>query len=51
MSDNVKVALILATTAIICLCIWIYFSPFQTCVRASKDAEWCTRAVGGSKWS
>ena len=33
MNDNVKIALILAVTVILAEAIWIYFSPFQACVR------------------
>jgi hypothetical protein len=36
MSDVVKVALIAAATVIAGVCIYIYFSPYQTCVRAAK---------------
>lgn len=34
MNDNVKIALILAVTVILAEAIWIYFSPFQACVRS-----------------
>ena len=33
MSDAVKIALIFSATSIVCLSMWIFFSPFQTCVR------------------
>ena len=33
MSDAVKVALIFSATCIVCLSMWIFFSPYQTCVR------------------
>ena len=35
MSDVVKVALIAAATVIVVVCLWIYFSPYQSCVRAA----------------
>lgn len=38
MSEPVKVALIIACTALTSLGIWIYFSPYQTCVRARAEA-------------
>lgn len=48
MNDNIKVALILAATVIICVGLWIYFSPFHTCMR---DGTWsaiaCSRAAAG----
>ncbi|HEX8532992.1 MAG TPA: hypothetical protein VF662_02395 [Allosphingosinicella sp.] len=36
MSDVVKVALIAAATVIAAVAIYIYFSPYQTCVRAQS---------------
>jgi hypothetical protein len=33
MSDHVKIALIAAGTFLVALCIWIYFSPYHSCVR------------------
>ena len=48
MSDNVKVALIVAVTLVICLCVWLYFSPFHTCLRAGDfNAGYCARAAAG----
>lgn len=49
MNDNTKVALIIAGTLILCVCLWIFFSPFQTCVRDGEfTVDWCVRAVSGS---
>ena len=39
MSDAVKVVLIFSATCIVCLSMWIFFSPFQTCVRAAKGDD------------
>ena len=39
MSDNVKVALLVCATALLCVAALIWFGPYQTCVRA-----------GGSDW-
>jgi hypothetical protein len=33
-SDLLKAALIISGAAIIATSIWVYFSPYQTCVRA-----------------
>ena len=35
MSDGVKIAIIVAVGLILAVCLYIYFSPFQTCVRAT----------------
>jgi hypothetical protein len=54
MTDRVKAAIILGSAIIIATLLWIYFSPYQTCVRAervqgSSGAEWrCTMAIGGT---
>lgn len=48
MSDNVKVALILAVTALIVLGIWLYFSPYYSCLRADFSELQCARAAGGA---
>jgi hypothetical protein len=36
MSDIIKVALIFSATCIVCLAIWIFFSPYQGCVRSQS---------------
>lgn len=50
-SDAIKIALIVAVTVVTCEAIWIYNSPFQTCLRANPDykyqTNWCTRANSG----
>ena len=33
-SDNVKVAAIIGGAIIVSVAIWLYFSPYQSCVRA-----------------
>lgn len=48
MHDKVKVALIIAATLIICEGIWIFFSPFQNCMRQAEDAIACI-AIGVGK--
>ena len=37
MSDIVKVAVILSVTCFICLAIFIFFSPYQGCVRSQSE--------------
>ncbi len=34
MSDTIKGALIIAAAILVATCVWVYFSPYQTCVRA-----------------
>ncbi|MFA7264316.1 MAG: hypothetical protein WC068_14960 [Caulobacter sp.] len=34
MTEKVKVALIIAGGAVVVTCLWLYFSPYQSCVRA-----------------
>lgn len=36
MTDKIKIALIAALTAVSCVAILIYFSPYQSCVRAHE---------------
>jgi len=52
MADSVKVALIAAVTVLPVTGIWVYFSPYQSCVRAAVSAGtvlkdyaqvWCAR--------
>jgi hypothetical protein len=38
--DGVKIAAIAAIAALGALSAWIYFSPYQTCVRASVANGW-----------
>ena len=48
MSPQVKAALIIAGAIIVGISLWIFFSPFQTCMRAEGGgAIGCTRLVGG----
>ena len=37
MNNNVIIALIVTIGAIICLSLYIYFSPYQTCKRDLKE--------------
>lgn len=39
MSDFVKGAMIVAVAIIIATSLWIYFSPYQSCVRAIADND------------
>ena len=55
MSPQVKAALIVAGAIVIATALWIYFSPFQTCLRAfsnslssANGAIRCTGLLGGS---
>ena len=49
MDNSLKIALVIAAALITGEGVWIYFSPFHTCVRANPDAiaqvNWCTRAA------
>lgn len=53
MSDLVKIAIVLCCTVIVIFIVWMYFSPYQTCLRAeraedSSNAEIrCAVAVSG----
>jgi hypothetical protein len=44
MSEPVKAALILAVALIAAAGLWIYFSPYQTCLRAEKASFMGTEA-------
>lgn len=37
MSDGIKITIIIVTGALIALGIYIYFSPYQSCVRARTE--------------
>jgi hypothetical protein len=54
LSEKVTVAAILAVALIASTSIYVYFSPFQTCLRGGPrttegqpNVAWCTRANGG----
>ena len=47
MTENVTITLILAATTLSSICIWIYFSPYQFCVRSGFNALQCLQALGG----
>jgi len=47
MSNGIKIALILAVTAIIITGMRFYFSPYQSCVRAGWNEFQCVKAEGG----
>lgn len=54
MSDVVKVALIFAITAMLGLALYLYFSPYHSCVRGLKERVdnvraniMCARGLGG----
>jgi hypothetical protein len=43
MSEIVKAALIVAATAIVCSGLFIYFSPYHTCVRDADGGNFSAR--------
>ncbi len=45
MNDKTKIALIIAVAAIICVGMWIYFSPYHSCMRESDNAALCIGSV------
>lgn len=54
MSDLLKASLIIASAIVASVLLWIYFSPYQTCIRMVGDgvpgdraASHCARALGG----
>jgi len=52
MNDRVKSALVIGAAIVIATLLWIYFSPYHTCVRAERaeNAEWrCAIAMGGRR--
>jgi len=52
MSDLVKAALIVAAAIVVAVSIWIYFSPYNSCVRDlggnKKAVGYCVKALGGA---
>jgi hypothetical protein len=40
MSSQVKMALIIGESILLAVSLWIYFSPYQTCVRAWTQQRW-----------
>lgn len=52
MHTYIKMTLIASAAIIVSTSIWVYFSPYQSCVRSSfaTDVEFmCARAVGGKR--
>jgi len=57
MNDKLKIAAISAIALIAGVYLFVYFSPYQTCVRSLKDANFgdhvanlkCAERLGGSK--
>ena len=55
MKDPVKIAVIAAIASVVCVALYLYFSPYQSCVRAFKsegDNDFvanfqCTNMLGG----
>ena len=43
MSDKVKIALVIASAAIICVAMALYFSPYHSCVRSGQSEYLCAR--------
>lgn len=56
MSDKVKIAFIIALGAIACVSLYIYFSPYNSCVRGLVSSGFeergahltCSRQLGAS---
>jgi len=55
MSDPLKAALILGAAIVIAMSIWVYFSPYHSCVRAMPEkagpadaAAFCARSLAGN---
>jgi len=52
MSDAVKIAIIAAITIVSVTALWLYFSPYQTCVRSEHTRNFvglelrCATALG-----
>lgn len=50
MSDTIKAALIVASAIVVATGLYIYYSPYHSCVRAGGGAaqasDWCARATG-----
>jgi hypothetical protein len=44
MDNQIKAAFILGGAIIIAVCLWIYFSPYHSCVRAGFTAIQCALA-------
>ena len=56
MSDLIKAALIIGVTIIGGTGIWVYFSPYHSCVRAGYEGNWngspeirCAALLGGRR--
>lgn len=55
MSDTVKVGLIIGAAILVAALLWIYFSPYQSCVRNFTEslgdrgtaARWCALQMKG----
>lgn len=45
MNDKVKIALIIGGAAIICVGLWIYFSPYHSCVRGGEAPILCAHGL------
>jgi len=37
MNDPVKIAIVVGAALIAVVAIWVYFSPYQSCVRAERE--------------
>ena len=50
MNDSlVKAAIILAIAIICSVALWVYFSPYHTCVRSGGNELSCAAFIGGYK--
>ncbi|MGH6791812.1 MAG: hypothetical protein ACRECF_03645 [Methyloceanibacter sp.] len=49
MSDPVKIALIAAAALIVSVSLWIYFSPYHSCLRSGGNERLCAWVSGGGR--
>jgi len=49
MDSHVKMGLIIGAAIIIAVRMWIYFGPFQSCLRTDANARQCALWAGGGR--
>lgn len=47
MNDKVKIALIIGIAAVVCVGMYMYFSPYQSCVRGGENPVFCEHGYPG----
>lgn len=47
MNAQIKMAVIIAVAIVFATGLYLYFSPFQSCVREAESAFLCARMLGG----